>query len=419
MVLTLRQRLLFAAGPLGGMLTAGPALAQSISQTAPLVSEEIEGFAPQGLNVAGFKLLPEFDAVIYADDNVYAAPSKTRSDAVAVIGGAIEAQKKMGDVNLAVGVKAATRRYFSLTSENSETASTFARWGWELRQSQRISVTTDWSRAVEERGEPEALIPVPGVPLPQDPGPRRTNIWGIQSRYAQESGPITLTADFAVRRFDVLGAQNAQRDFTSFNGILTVGTAVGSRLYATATAFSTHRKFVISAPSTGLSQNETTFGGRLGIATRERGAIEGKAQIGLFRLNPQDPTQKSRTGLSADISMTFRPQRRTAITLDIVSGEVATFKLGATARAETNVGVGVQQEIRHNFYGSLGLSIRRVEFQGTTDVEKSIGPRAELEWLANKTLSLAAYATFNHRTSNVAEENFDRFRAGLKLRLRY
>ena len=79
----------------------------------------------------------------------------------------------------------------------------------------------------------------------------------------------------------------------------------------------------------------------------------------------------------------------------------------------------MQQEIRHNLYGSLGLAWRRSEFLGSGDVEKTIGPRGEIEWLANKTFSLSAYASFNHRTSNIVLDEFDRFRAGVSARLRY
>jgi hypothetical protein len=419
MVLKLTSRLLLATCPLAGLIGASPALAQPASKTAPLVSEEIKEFAPEGLEVGGFKLMPEFEYIMYADDNVYAAPTKTRSDVSATVGGALEAQLRTGDISLTVGAKAGIRRFFSLSSEDSETANTFVRWGWQPSQTRRVTLAAGWNRSVEERGEPEALIPVPGVPIQEDPGPRKTNIWELQSRYSEESGRLLLNAEFATRKYDVLGPQNGERDFTSYSGSVTVGTAVGSRFYATATAFSTHRDFVLPVRSTGLSQNETTFGGRLGIATRERGLIEGRAQIGLFRLNPVNPTQKSRTGLSADVSLTLRPQRRTALTLDIFSGEVATFRLGASARSDTNILFGVQQEIRHNFYGTLGLAIRRTEFFGTTDVEKTLGPRAEIEWLANKVFSLSGTMTFNHRTSNVAEEVFDRFRVGISLRARF
>jgi hypothetical protein len=411
-VLTLPHRLLIAVCPLAGIVAATPALADPASKTAPLVSEEIQEYSPQGIDIGGFRLMPEFEYIVYADDNVYAAPTNTRSDAVMTFAGGLEAKRQLGDVNLALSANSAIRRYMSLGSENAESASAFARIGWEPRQSQRLNLSAGWTRVVEERGDPESLPPTVT-------GPRLGNIWEAQARYAQEGGRIMFSADAAWRKYDFLGTINDRRDFTSYVGSTTVGYAVGSRLYGTATAYVTHRDFRLTATPLGGDQDETTIGGRIGVATRERGLIEGRAQIGLFRLNPADPAEKSRSGLSGDISLTIRPQRRTAITINAFAGDIATFRLGAVARKDTNLILGVQQEIRHNFYGSLGLALRRSVFLGSGDVEKTIGPRGEIEWLANKTFSLSAYASFNHRTSNIVLDEFDRFRAGVSARLRY
>jgi hypothetical protein len=411
-VLTLARHLWIAACPLAGIIAATPAFADPVSKTAPLVSEEIKEFAPEGIDIGGFRLMPEFEYIVYADDNVYAAPTNTRSDAVMTFAGGLEAKRQMGDVNLGLSANSAIRRYMSLGAENSESASAAVKLGWEPRQSQRLNLSAGWTRVVEERGDPESLPPT-------ITGPRLGNIWEAQARFAQEGGRITFSADTAWRKYDFLGTLNDRRDFTSYVGSATVGTAIGSRLYGTATAYVTHRDFRLLATPLGGNQDQTTVGGRLGIATRERGLIEGRAQVGLFRLNPADPAQQNRSGLSADIALTIRPQRRTAITINAFSGDVATFRLGGVAREDTNLILSVQQEIRHNLYGSLGLAWRRSEFLGSGDVEKTIGPRGEIEWLANKTFSLSAYASFNHRTSNIVLDEFDRFRAGVSARLRY
>jgi hypothetical protein len=418
-VLKLSRRLLLATCPLAGLIGAVPALAQPVSKTAPLVSEEIQEYSAEGIDIGGFKLMPEFEYVMYADDNVYAAPDGERSSVVANVLGGLEAKRKLGTVDLSLTAKGGLRRYTALSSENSETGAANVRMSWQPSLTQKLSASAGWTRVVEERGEPEALIPVVGGPALRDPGPRKLNIFETLAGFSQEGGRTLFKADIAWRKFDFLGPANDRRDFESYTSSLTVGRAVGSRFYGTATAYVTKRDFRLLATPLGGNQDETTLGGRLGIATRERGLIEGRLQIGMFRLNPADPLLKSRSGLSADVSLTLRPQRRTAITLDVFSGDVATFRLGASARTDTNISLGVQQEIRHNLYASLGLSYKKVKFFGTTDVEKAIGPRAEVEWIANNTLSLAAYGSFNHRTSNIAEENFDRFRAGVSVRLRY
>ena len=410
MVLKLTYRRLLMNLPLLGAALASPAMADPVSKTAPLVSEDIDDLAPVGINVGGFRLKPELEYNIFVDDNVYASMDNARSDAAVTIAGNLEAQRRMGDVRLGISTGAAIRRYNSLSSENSETGSARVNLNWQPRQTQRFNLLAGWERLVEDRGEPESQADILV-------GPRRSNLWEIQGRYAQESGQMTYSAEVGMRKFDFLGSRNDDRDFTVYNGTLTVGRAIGSRLYGTVTGFVTERDFRLPTGPLGIDQDQTTIGGRIGIATRERGLIEGRAQIGMFRLNSADPLRRDRNGLSADVSLTIRPQQRTAITINAFAGDVATFKLGADARTDKRLNVRVQQEIRHNLYASFGVLLRKVSFEGTTDVEKTVRPGAELEWIVNRNFSLSAYANYNLQDSNVAEENFERFPAGVFLRL--
>lgn len=406
----------WATGSIAGLLTSFAAHAEPVSRVAPLVSDDLEDYEAKGAEIGGFRLMPEFEYVIYGDDNVYASPvdsipNGTQADAAIVIAAGLEAKRKLGNVDLTALAKTRIRRYDKLTTENSEAAEASLALGWQPRASQRLSLSTGWRRVVEERGDPESLQLT-------TTGPRLLNIFETQARFSHEGGVMLLSSDLAWRKYDFLGAANARRDFTSQFGSVTLGRSVGSRYYATATAYVTHRDFRLPITPLGGNQDQTTIGGRVGLATKDRGTIEGRASVGMFRLNPADPAQQSRTGLSADVSLTVRPQRRTAITLDVFSGDVATFRLGAVARSDTNVALGVQQEIRHNLHAALGLAFRRAEFIGTTDVEKSVLPSMQVEWQANKRLAISGFVNFNHRTSNIAAENFDRFRGGISLRLR-
>ena len=411
MVLTVLRFPVRATLALAGVLTSVAAIAEPVSKTAPLVSDDFDEFEAKGFEIAGFKLLPDFEYIIYADDNVYAAPAGTKADAAFIVLGGLEAKRRLGSVDLTAIAKTRIRRYDKLTTENSEGAEASVALGWKPRESEKLGLTAGWRRVVEERGDPEALQLT-------TTGPRLLNIFEAEGKFSHEGGVMLLSSDVAWRKYDFLGPANDQRDFTSQFGSVTVGRSIGSRLYGTATAFVTNRDFKIPL-ATGVSQDETTIGGRIGVATKERGIVEGRATIGLFKLNPADPLQKSRTGVSTDISLTYRPQQRTAITLNVFSGDVATFRLGAVARADTTAQLNVQQEIRHNLYATASLSYLRAEFIGSGDLEKALSPRVEVEWLASKRISIAGYASFTHRTSNIAEENFDRARGGISFRMRF
>ncbi|HNW18466.1 MAG TPA: outer membrane beta-barrel protein [Sphingorhabdus lacus] len=407
----LLRHTLWATCTVAGLLSSGAAYADPVSKTAPLVSDQLPEFESKGLDIGGFRLMPDVEYIIYADDNVYAAPTGTQADAAFIITGGLEAKGRVGSIDLTATAKTRIRRYDKLTTENSEGGEVLIGLGWQPKESQKFGLSGGWRRVVEERGDPEALQLT-------TTGPRLLNIFEAEGKFSHQGGVMLIASDVAWRKYDFLGPVNDRRDFTSQFGSVTLGRSIGSRFYGTATAFITNRDFRLPTPA-GLSQDETTVGGRLGIATKERGIIEGRASIGLFKLNPADPLQKSRTGISTDISMTYRPQQRTAITLNVFSGDVATFRLGAVARADTTAQLSVQQEIRHNLYATAAVSYLRAEFIGSGDLEKAISPRVEVEWLASKRISIAGYVSYTDRTSNIAVENFDRARGGVSFRLRF
>src|SRR3546814_2282336 len=89
--------------------------------------------------------------------------------------------------------------------------------------------------------------------------------------------------------------------------------------------------------------------------------------------------------------MSYAIRPRTAITLDAFRGDVATVRTGALARTDTRIGIGVQQEVRHNLLFNAGLSWRQTDYRGTSDQTQRIwGGNVEAEYLLNSHLSIAA-----------------------------
>src|SRR3546814_8261422 len=78
------------------------------------------------------------------------------------------------------------------------------------------------------------------------------------------------------------------------------------------------------------------------------GKLRGELNVGVFRFDPKDRTLKPYTGLQFAAAMSYAIRPRTAITLDAFRGDVATVRTGALARTDTRIGIGVQQEVRHN-----------------------------------------------------------------------
>src|SRR3546814_4462414 len=96
--------------------------------------------------------------------------------------------------------------------------------------------------------------------------------------------------------------------------------------------------------------------------------------------------------------MSYAIRPRTAITLDAFRGDVATVRTGALARTDTRIGIGVQQEVRHNLLFNAGLSWRQTDYRGTSDQTQRIWggnvERSEEHTSELQSLMRISYAVF-------------------------
>ena len=89
------------------------------------------------------------------------------------------------------------------------------------------------------------------------------------------------------------------------------------------------------------------------------------------------------------------------------------------SREDMRFRLGINQEIRHNLRGQIGILYRRSKYFGVDDTDKLYGVTGELEYALNRRVAIAATARFSKRDSSVALDEFDRVRGGLELRVHY
>ena len=390
---------------------SGTAQAQSVSSTARVLGVDDREYRTEGIQVGAIRILPSIQGSVVYDSNVYADPAGELSDTVFSIAPQLTAAyaTENFDFNLLANLRAV--RFAKLKEENSESAEIEGKAGWMPGLGNRVTVSGGFSRLAEDRGEPEAL---------NNPasGPRITQVLFGRLQYRRERGRLLFDASAEARNFNALAARDLGRDFTAYTGQTTVGMRLGGSVYGTVTGFVSRRDFKAGIATIGVNRDATTYGGRVGFEVDSGGLLEGRANAGVFRFEPDDASLSPHSGLSVDASLTYRPRRRTAITLDMFSGDVATFRLGAQSRSDTRVGVSIQQEARHNLFGSAGFAWRQTRFRGTGITERSAIASGEVEWLVNRHVALSANAIYSKRTSDDPTEPFERWRTGITLRLR-
>jgi hypothetical protein len=401
-------RVALAAVP---FVNAAHAHAQSASSIAPSVGQEDPEYKADGIRFGSITVNPGVYASATYDNNIYADPAGKVDDAYFNVVPYVTAKYATQTLSLKANTRASITQFATLTQENSVAADVQAEASWSPTASTRFLMGGGWSRAVENRGDTEALTSV-------TTGPRKTDILSANLEYRRQQGRILLQAEASLRQYNVLSSLEDERDFTSYLSQLTLGYRVSGTIFGTATVFANRRDARLAVGSNGINRDASTYGTRLGVSIDPGGVIEGRVSAGLFRFNPDDPVLKSRTGVSVDGALIYHPTRRTAMIFNAFRGNVATFRNGAQSRTDTRATISVEQEVRHNIFGTLGVSYRQSKFIGSSTQEKTFALTPQAEWLVNRRLSVVADASFTKRTSNNPLQRYDRFNAGVSVRFR-
>lgn len=392
-------------------IIASPAVqAQIIDRTASII-DEVSDFEPVGIRLGATTLYPSAEVGLEYDSNIFAIPTQEVDDFRISIEPNAVLKYQGGSLRLTGTARAKINQYFDQTSENSVGAFAGLNANYRLSKADRFGVAMSWQRVVEDRGDPEArnLANI---------GPRIINRFNSELNYAHNGAKLGYSVLAGVARFDHNAAFDRERDFVSYrlSGKLSYRIAERTRVFVR--PFFVERDFSLQTDNSGVNRDSRTFGANAGVEIDPGGALRGELAAGIFHFNPGDVTLQERTGLSVQGSLIYQPTERTAFFLDASRGDVATVRNGATAREDTRLRFGIQQEIRSNLRAQWSVFYRHTNFVNGGD-ENTVGGLAELEYRLNRAIAIAVSARYADRTSSQPSDRFERFFSGVELRLRY
>ena len=400
--------LLAALTPMSGQAQPVP----DEDRTESVLELDRPGYTPRQLRVKSIVITPQLDVGTTYDSNVYAAPSDRRDDAVFVLRPAIEAEKGEGRVRWRAEAYGQARRYAKNSREDNDTYGVSVKSAADLTQVLTIGGVAGYRRAVENRSDPEVR---------QNPqlGPPLFDVLNGEVNGALTLGKLGISAKAEVEKYDFVTAANNDRDFTSYRGTIRLIYRLGPAIGVFGQAYVNRRRFRMRDPVTGIDRDSRTVGGLAGVLIDPGGKISGDIGAGVFRYKPDEPSLPPFTGFALEGSLTYTPRRRTALIVDLFSGDVATVRSGATGRVDRRARLMVQREIRHNLLANMGLRYRQTRYRGVDARLTTVGADAELEFLFNRHLSVAAIAQVSRRTARDPAERFERARVGAEIRYRF
>lgn len=410
-----------AASPFWPMLAAVsgvvgpavPAFAQIEDQGFRKVQEAPEGYEPRTLRAGRVIISPELDLAGYYDSNIYADESGEVDDFVITAVPRIYLELDNERLKWTAQGFAGLRRHVDNSTENSTTFG--ARSDVVARPSEqlRLGAGARFVRASEDRGEPEGRTAT-GI------GPRRFDELGGELMVHLQGSRLGIQLRGDVEKLDFLSAADAERDHSNYRGTVRALYRLSGLLFLFAQGDVNHRDYRLGADITGTDRDSITYSGNLGVQIDPGGKLRGEAQVGLFRYDPDDPMRKKHTGFELGAGLTYDLTPRTIITLTAFRGDVATVRAGASGRTDTRARLGVQQEIRHNLRLGAGVGWRQADYRGISGEDQDkFAADAEVEYLMNRHIALALVGRYNGRQSEAQGEDYNRFQAGLALRLKY
>lgn len=394
-------------------MSTSPALAQQAERGDSIQDLPRRGYEPRTIRVDGIIIAPQLVAEGHYDSNVYAAPQNPSADFVYNITPQVTLDARHGNLVLAADAIANFRGHATNTREDSLTYGVGGTADYTLAEVNHLTGTLRYARGVESRADPEA-------DRSKQLRPSRLDLFSAKGIYRYRRNRVGLDLTGAIDKVGYLPIRDRDRDGTNYRLAGRAALELDSRFNMFVEAFGNLRDQRLPRDRSGIDRDQTTVGllggATVDIAERWRG----EGGIGIYRANPADPSLRSFNLFGANGRIVWSPTARTTVTTSFFRGDVATVRTGASGRIDTNVGVRVDQEARHNLILHARAGFLQTAYRGNpTEQQNTVSVAAGAEYLLSGQFSLTADAAFNHRTSRVALNEFDRASAGVGIRIRY
>lgn len=389
-----------------------PSAADQANRDQSIANLPRPGYEPRTIVIGSVVVQPTLDAKLTYDDNIFALPSDQVSDEIATISPRVVARRNGGKLDFSADVHGDLIRYRSHPRENVNLFGGGLEAQTSLSKRQKLSTQLNFDRSFERRSDPEAQTD-------RSRPPALINIITGELGYKYQGAKAGFDINAAVTKIDYLAAADAMRDLRSARLTMRASLKVG-KIAVYAEPFINRRDFRLPPARGGVFGDETTTGMLLGVSTDLADKLQANFGAGIFSANPDGAAAPAFKGLALNGRLFWHPRRRTAISLDIFRGDVATVRSGALGRIDTTIGLAIDQEVRHNLIVRVAAGLRNIRYRASADnSQKYRSGEIEARYLLGRHLSLVASAGYTRRSAALPAERFSRIQTTLGLRMAY
>lgn len=406
-----------------GVLTACAcmphAMAQEVSDKKDRVAEpfgfrNISPFKNDDINVDPFEyrgdpvkfnsflIWPNLTLKQEYNDNVLATENNTESDFATIIEPEITVQKQVGRHNFLGRISSEIRRYWDLTNENVENYRALFQANLEARKTLNIPIKIEYmDEHLERKNQKRANV-----------NELSTKPLGVQS-FETETGVIykpnrlelSFLGNYTQKRLD-----NAER----FNGapLIRENRDLDAAQFSAQASYEMPAGFVpfmraeiseedyVNESAGAVSRDNNNVRILLGSAFDYKGLLYGFMSAGYETRSYDDSRVSDADGLALRGKVTWVPQAKTQISLDLLR-ETFEDNVIIAGITETYAAIELQHELQKDLFLKLGTSFQNEDFNDTDREDDTFGAKASVVYIANSHLQFGAEYEHTTRDSTV------------------
>ncbi|MDX3909607.1 MAG: outer membrane beta-barrel protein [Sphingobium sp.] len=389
------------------------AVAQRIERDTSIEDLPRPGYEPRTIRAGSFVLMPKIEAGARFDNNILAAQDNKRSDVVFLIDPSIDARLNSANSKFRGRAYAGLSRYGRTKRENTTEFGGLLDYRHLLGKRQSIATILSFDRTFERRSDPEAEFA-------RSRRPSLINVATAELEYRYDGPRVGVTANVAATKLNYLPVQDADRDMVTYRASIRGQVRLSERIAVFVQPYVNRRDPRLRIDRTGVDRQSTTYGALGGVSLALGDRLRGDMGVGFFHSDPGDLGLEAFNGVAASGRLTWRPRTRTAVSVDVFRGDVATVRAGAIGRVDSRFNLNIDQEARHNLIlrGSVGL--RHIQYRGDFDQNQRYAvAEASARYLLNRHVWVEATGNYSQRTTPDNFNEFRRWQGFLKIGLVY
>ena len=360
-------------------------------------------FRGKPIKFGSFLVWPNLTLEQEYNDNVFASDQNTQSDFATVLRPSIIVKKDVRRHEFVLSLNSEIRRYLDLETEEIENYQADFEANFEVQSGTNIPLVLSYSdghiRRTAQRRSSFDDIPI---------SPLRVQSYSIETGINHKPNRLGLSLLGSFRATDLENTtlQNGNFSLRS-NRNLNAYTLTGRASYETSTNFEPYiettlgRDIFVNELPGARTRNNHYFRTLFGSSFNYKGLVYGFAGLGGELRRFDDSDVDDSVGLSFDSQISWEPQVKTKIDLDLSRQRFEANEVVAGI-TETQSGLQLTHELRRNLFARLTGRFDVDEFEEVNRTDKTISTGISLHYISGPRLQIGANYNFVTRNSTLS-----------------